>query len=64
MNALRRANLRDPLVEYMLGPEGSHALETVTVAGHPQQVFKGSPGFIVRPWTLVSDCWSYRTSSN
>ena len=42
MNALRRANLRDPLVEYMLGPEGSHALETVTVAGHPQQVFKGS----------------------
>jgi acyl-CoA synthetase (AMP-forming)/AMP-acid ligase II len=27
----------------MLGPGGSHALETVDVAGYPQQVFKGAP---------------------
>ena len=38
-----RANLRDPLAERMLGPGGTHALETVDVAGHPQQVFKGAP---------------------
>jgi long-chain acyl-CoA synthetase len=38
-----RANIRDPLAERMLGPGGTHALETVVIAGHPQQVFKGAP---------------------
>ena len=38
-----RANVRDPLAEKMLRPGGRHALETVTVAGFPQQVFKGAP---------------------
>jgi len=38
-----RANIRDPLAELMLGPGGNHALETVVIAGHPQQVFKGAP---------------------
>ncbi len=38
-----RANLRDPLAERMLGPGGTHALETVDVTGHPRQVFKGAP---------------------
>ena len=37
------ANKRDPLAESMLGPGGDHALETITVAGYPQQVFKGAP---------------------
>lgn len=40
--AMWRANVRDPLAEKMLGPGGRHALETVTVAGFPQQVFKGA----------------------
>jgi len=35
--------IRDPLVEQLLnGPKGWR-LETVTVAGHPQQVFAGTP---------------------
>lgn len=38
-----RANIWDPLAERMLGPDGSHTLEIVDVAGHPQQVFKGAP---------------------
>ncbi|MBV1686185.1 AMP-binding protein [Novosphingobium sp. G106] len=38
----RPVNLRDPLAERMLGPGGSHTLETVDVAGFPQQVFKGA----------------------
>ncbi len=37
-----RANVRDPLAEKMLGAGGSHALEVVTIAGRPQQVFKGA----------------------
>lgn len=37
-----RTNARDPLAEEMLGPGGAHELETVMVAGHPQQVFKGA----------------------
>ena len=39
----RCANIRDPLVEAMLGPGGTHALETVRIGGYPQQVFKGAP---------------------
>ncbi len=35
--------MRDPLAEAMLGPGGSQQLETVEVAGYPQQVFKGAP---------------------
>ena len=42
-NSPWRTNLRDPLAERMLGPGGTHALETVDVAGYPQQVFKGAP---------------------
>jgi long-chain acyl-CoA synthetase len=37
------ANKRDPLVDRMLGPGAEHALETIMVAGYPQQVFKGAP---------------------
>ena len=35
--------MRDPLAEAMLGPGGSQQLETVEVAGYPQQVFTGAP---------------------
>ena len=38
-----RSNVRDLLAEKMLGPAGSHALETVTIAGYPQQIFVGAP---------------------
>jgi long-chain acyl-CoA synthetase len=38
-----RPNLRDPLAQSMLGVGGTHALENITVAGHPQQVFRGAP---------------------
>ncbi len=38
-----RANLRDPLAERMLGLGDRHALKTVTVSGHPQQVFADAP---------------------
>ncbi len=38
-----RANLRDPLAERMLGLGGRHALKTVTVSGHAQQVFADAP---------------------
>lgn len=37
-----RPNVRDPLADKMLGPGKVHELETVMVAGHPQQVFKGA----------------------
>lgn len=37
-----RPGPQDPLVERMLGPGGSHELETIGMAGHPQQVFKGA----------------------
>lgn len=33
---------RDPIAERMLGTSGTHALETIYVAGHPQQVFVGA----------------------
>jgi long-chain acyl-CoA synthetase len=42
-NKASRTQARDPLAERMLGPGGSHSLETVTIAGYPQQVFKGAP---------------------
>ena len=42
-NRTWRANVRDPLAEKMLGAGGAHALETVTIAGHRRQVFKGAP---------------------
>jgi acyl-CoA synthetase (AMP-forming)/AMP-acid ligase II len=42
-NSTWRENVRDPLAERMLGPGGTHQLETITVAGFPQQVFKGAP---------------------
>ena len=38
-----RVNLRDPLVERMLGPGKEFELETVLVGGSPRQVFKGLP---------------------
>jgi acyl-CoA synthetase (AMP-forming)/AMP-acid ligase II len=38
-----RRTIRDPLAEKMLGPGGSHRLETVEVAGYPQEVFAGTP---------------------
>lgn len=37
-----RPNIRDPLASAMLGPGGSHVLETIQVAGRAQQVFKGA----------------------
>jgi len=43
LHSRRRANIRDPLAMRMLGPDGSHTLETVDIAGHPQQVFAGAP---------------------
>ncbi len=42
-NRTWRANIRDPLAEKMLGAGGAHALETVAIAGFPQQVFAGQP---------------------
>lgn len=38
----------DPLAERMLRPGGSHALESVTIAGYTQQVFKGAPRNLAR----------------
>jgi long-chain acyl-CoA synthetase len=38
-----RPNIRDPLAEQMLGPGGSHRLETVDVGGTAQEVFVGAP---------------------
>ena len=38
-----RNNSRDPLAEWMLGPGGTHTLESATVAGYEQQVFTGAP---------------------
>ena len=38
-----RNNIRDPLAEWMLGPGGTHTLESATVAGYEQQVFTGAP---------------------
>ena len=40
---MRVTNIRDPLAARLLGPGGTHELETVQIAGHPQQVFKGAP---------------------
>ena len=38
-----RANIRDPLVQRLIGPGKLAELETVEVAGRKQQVFKGAP---------------------
>ncbi|HEX7819513.1 MAG TPA: AMP-binding protein [Sphingobium sp.] len=38
-----RANIRDPLVERLIGPGKAFALETVQVDGHPRQLFAGAP---------------------
>jgi len=40
---MRVTNIRDPLAVRLLGPGGTHELETVYIAGHPQQVFKCAP---------------------
>ena len=42
-NPIWRTNKRDPIAERMLGAGGTHKLETVRIAGHPQQVFAGAP---------------------
>ena len=42
-DSMRDANIRDPLAARLLGPGGTHELETVHTAGHSQQVFKGAP---------------------
>ena len=42
-DSMRDTNIRDPLAVRLLGPGGTHELETVQIAGHPQQVFKGAP---------------------
>ena len=36
-------NLRDPLVADLIGKGKAWTLETIEVAGHPQQVFEGAP---------------------
>ena len=36
-------NIRDPLVERLLGPGKPFALETVDVGGYPREVFRGAP---------------------
>jgi long-chain acyl-CoA synthetase len=41
-NRMWRANVRDPLAERMLSPGSTHALESVSVAGYPQEVFTGA----------------------
>jgi long-chain acyl-CoA synthetase len=38
-----RDNIRDPLADRLIGPGKAFEFETVTVAGVPQQVFKGAP---------------------
>ena len=38
-----RANVRDPLVERMIGPGKAFEFAEVEVAGRPQQVFRGAP---------------------
>lgn len=38
-----RGNIRDPLVEELIGPGKEWEIETVEVAGYPQEVFKGAP---------------------
>jgi long-chain acyl-CoA synthetase len=38
-----RGNIRDPLADRLIGPGKEWELETVDVAGHPQEVFKGAP---------------------
>ena len=42
-DSMRDTNIRDPLAVRLLGPGGTHELETEQIAGHPQQVFKGAP---------------------
>jgi acyl-CoA synthetase (AMP-forming)/AMP-acid ligase II len=38
-----RGNVRDPLVERLIGPGKDWEIETVEVAGRPVEVFKGAP---------------------
>ncbi|MEZ5736474.1 MAG: class I adenylate-forming enzyme family protein [Novosphingobium sp.] len=38
-----RTNIRDPIVDRLLGPGKEFELETIDVAGHPRKVFKGAP---------------------
>lgn len=38
-----RPNIRDPLIDRLIGAGKPFELEEVVVAGHPQQVFKGEP---------------------
>ena len=38
-----RTNVRDPLVERMIGPGKAFEFAEVEVAGRPQQVFRGAP---------------------
>jgi len=42
-----RPNLRDPLVERLIGPGKPFELEVVDVGGIPQEVFKGAPRTLV-----------------
>jgi long-chain acyl-CoA synthetase len=42
-NRMRQFNALDPIAKRLLGPGGTHALETVSVAGFPQKVFRGAP---------------------
>jgi acyl-CoA synthetase (AMP-forming)/AMP-acid ligase II len=38
-----RPNIRDPLVDRLIGPGREFELETVDVGGHPRKVFKSAP---------------------
>ena len=38
-----RANIRDPLVERLIGPGKLAEIETVDVGGYPREVIKGAP---------------------
>src|SRR5262245_17195754 len=38
-----RSNLRDPLVEKLIGPGKPFEIEEARIAGRTQQVFKGAP---------------------
>ncbi|MET0587472.1 MAG: AMP-binding protein [Novosphingobium sp.] len=41
--SIEGGNIRDPLVERLIGPGKDWEIETVEVAGRPQEVFKGVP---------------------
>jgi acyl-CoA synthetase (AMP-forming)/AMP-acid ligase II len=61
-----RPNIRDPLVERLIGPGKAFEIEEVRIAGRAQQVFKGAPrtlaevctralGFGARPMVVHND---------